>query len=191
MKPEKLSATVTAPFRVNPIEVAIFAAIFGIVGHSVYTLFNERAELFKSALLGGRSSAQESGSPSQAARMGGRSPASTETRDTPLLATLEISCEPQQKLVTPAPRVRLSGAVCGNETHAQTKIINTSNKSEATVFADFKRRVFTTDYIPLVEGRNVIAVSFQHTSGVTASELEIIRGTASSVDAVAQPTSAE
>ena len=48
-------------------------------------------------------------------------------------------------------------------------MVNSANKYSATVFTDVSSQKFSTDYIPLVSGRNAIHVEFSYQGGKTFS----------------------
>ncbi len=172
-------------FRINPVELAIFAGVTLIFVNSVYNLLYERpAGGFTPMLTRGKAPGETG--------LSGRFPASIERRKTEakpvsLLARAEISCEDSQNHKTSAAKLQLGGSLCGSQTAEdtqkllKTEIVNTANHYTATVFADNKGVRFTTDYIQLVDGINPIKVDFFYKDGRTVSKtLAIARDPAAS-----------
>jgi len=128
-------------FKVNPVELAIFSVVSLIVVNSLYNLLRE-------------------GPPS-------REIASSTVGSVDLNCTQAPGTEQQ----TSAEKIRMTGALCGH-TGAKllkTQILNTSNRYSATVFSDEANKKFSTDYIPLNTGKNILNIEFQYSDGKTFS----------------------
>ncbi|MBC7692744.1 MAG: hypothetical protein H7222_13365 [Methylotenera sp.] len=160
-------------FRANPVEVTILAVMALILCNSVYRLFDERAD-FKFAAL-----SPMTAQPTQGAH---RSPASV----IPEFASLDINCDSREtssEQRTAAGKVRLTGPLClqnsqpGSDSAAsqlvKSQISNTANRFNATVFTDVSASRFSTDYIPLVPGRNLIEVEFTYKSNKFTRSLSV------------------
>lgn len=172
-------------FKVNPVELAIFAAVTLIFCNSVYNLFYDRPA---GSLVPMLTKAKAPGSTG----LSGRFPASIERRKTEvapvaIFARKELGCEAQQSYGTTAKEIQLSGLLCGSKSFedaqnlVKTEIVNLNHKGySVTVFPDTKNLKFTTDYIPLVEGQNSIRVDFVYKNGKTISNhLNVARAPAS------------
>jgi len=89
---------------------------------------------------------------------------------------LEMDCDTLKDQETTASRVRLVGPYCGtgNDNRApaaegirvvKTQIVNSSNQFTATIFTDSSSGKFSTDYIPLNPGKNLIRIDFVYEDG--------------------------
>lgn len=155
-------------FRVNPIEVAIFAVISLIFVKSGYSLLYSHDGFDPVALT---ASAED---PSTAAQ--GRTPASV-SPTTKSFSEVKIGCDPTSDgQFVSSRKVRLIGNLCnGTEDVAQEtpinvkkiNVVNTSAKVTATVFPDYVNQKFSTDYISLAQGKNVIYVEYEFKDGKT------------------------
>jgi hypothetical protein len=156
-------------FRVNPIEGFVLGALALVFCHSVYSLFFDFENLRAAPL----------GTGSQAVAMhwepGSRSPASHAT----VFRSVDFKCDEgtapagSPSDVIAASKIRLTGPLCGSPSPStkllKTQVINSANKYAATVFTDLSSQKFSTDYIPLVTGRNPIHVEFTYQGGKTFS----------------------
>lgn len=137
--------------RANPIELLILVMISGIFIHSLYQFFYDQPVVNPSALV-----------PMKANPISeGRSPASTQKN----LLTLELECAPKGEKITSAQKARLSGRLCGNPSSSGAQLLNASisnltNQFNATVFAQTDSNQYSTDYIPLAVGKNIIHLEF-------------------------------
>jgi len=159
-------------FRINPVELAIFSVVTLIFLNSVYNLFYDRQGFHPTTLTPMVSKPTTEG----------RSPASVSK----LFPNLEVKCEQPQGAVqsqeTTAGKVRLTGPLCGAMAAAdaakliKTQVVNNTNRFSATVFTDVSAGKFSTDYIPLNTGKNVIHVEFTYQGGRTvAQDLNVSR----------------
>ncbi len=147
-------------FRINPVEVVIFSAVFLILCNSVYSLFNERNG-FQPAMLSPMAANPVSET---------RAPASTSQS----FLNVDFNCQTQKEMTTSAPRIRLTGPLCGSSDSTGTQLIKTvihndANKFTATVFTDVNSGRFSTDYIPLNSEKNPIRVEFLYKGGKTVT----------------------
>ena len=164
-------------FRVNPIEIAIFSVISLIFVKSGYSLLYARQGFEPEVLT---VSAQDplgtAGSP--ISNLNGRMPASVGP-SAPVAKTfseLKIGCEPDQRTAdVSANKIRLIGNLCSgasvgapDESAQDVKkvnVVNTSAKVAATVFPDYSNLRFSTDYIALAQGTNLITVEYEFKDG--------------------------
>jgi hypothetical protein len=144
-------------FRANPIEYGIFATVTLLFAHSVYSLLYTQEE-FRFAAMTPMASNPVSES---------RAPAGT----IPAFANIELKCDGTDDQVTRAGRLRLSGPLCGGE---KAVVMNDTNRFAATVFTDTDSKKFSTDYIPLNTGRNVIKVDFATKTGSQKTSTVVI-----------------
>jgi len=182
-------------FRVNPIELAIFAAVTLILAKSGYSLMysHEGAETSTLASIAQDPIAIEN-----------RGPAAVIQKT---FTEVSIGCDPSvESPAVSANKIRLIGALCKpsdapaakptvantdndsddqtdvadakapaaddvqHETTADVKqisIVNTSAKVAATVFPDFAHQRYITDYISLAQGKNLIYVQYEFKDGKT------------------------
>lgn len=162
-------------FRINPIEMGIFAIVGALFLNSVYNLFYESPAFQTEASRGLWSKTTE------------RAPASSkrgETASSSLMGQITVPCQaPGQTQAiqipnTNAMRVRLLVQLCESDVvkQAEVKNLTLTRPFEATVFADKSQDSFSTDYIPLEVGRNEISVHVTLASGkVTDRKLEVTR----------------
>lgn len=151
-------------FRVNPIEVAIFAVIGLIFVKSGYSLLYAHEGLEPVALT---ATAQDPLAP-----IDGRTPAAQANAKT--FSEVKIGCEPttNDPEVT-AKKIRLIGNLCGEAQPStpqdvkKISVVNTSAKVAATVFTDPANQKFSTDYISLNPGKNTIYVEYEFKDGKT------------------------
>jgi hypothetical protein len=182
-------------FRVNPIELAIFAAVTLILAKSGYSLMysHEGSETSTLASIAQDPIAIEN-----------RGPAAVIQKT---FTEVSIGCDPSvESPAVSANKIRLIGALCKpsdapaakpvvastdndsddqtdvadakaptaddvqHETTADVKqisIVNTSAKVAATVFPDFAHQRYITDYISLAQGKNLIYVQYEFKDGKT------------------------
>jgi hypothetical protein len=79
------------------------------------------------------------------------------------------------EMKTSASKVRLNGVLCGDEgvTGGQlvkATVLNNNNRFNATVFTDSNSPQFTTDYIPLADGKNTLKIEFAYRDGKTSTQ---------------------
>ena len=156
-------------FRANPIEVAFLSVISLVFMNSVYSLVYDHPG-FKAAALSPMASLPTSE---------GRAIASVSSS----LLNLNFDCDKTLPETTAATRVRVSGLICGfnpvvsPEAAAppQIAVKNKTNHNTATVFPDPASGKFSTDYISLEAGENVIHVEIRLGTGKTISREIVIR----------------
>jgi len=143
--------------KVSPIEVVIFLAITAISFYSAYRLMNESVELNPSTL---QTASRD------------RSPAGQRSS----LEMIKIGCNPSEHYKTSAAQIQLNGSLCGvNEKNLiKADIVNMSNQFHATVFSQSDSNQFSTDYIPLNAGENIIQTNFIDPNGKTFSQQIVI-----------------
>jgi hypothetical protein len=96
------------------------------------------------------------------------------------LMSLDVDCDKPIEQGTSSSRIRLNGRLCGGDPIAgarkllKANITNHSNQYVATVFSDNEENKFSTDYIPLLDGKNTIHLEFSYSDGETASKDIII-----------------
>lgn len=150
-------------FKSNPIELIIFLITSAIFINSVYHILYDHSDFTAAALTPMNSNPISEG---------GRQLASFSSP----IATLDIPCDEAQKKETHATKLRLKGILCGwspkmgNATLAKASIINTANQYSATVFTETESGKFSTDYIPLSTGENIIKFEFTYKNGKTISQ---------------------
>jgi hypothetical protein len=163
-------------FKVNPVEVAIFALVGVILGRSVYHLFQER-ETFQVATL-----KPMEGLPTVAPN---RTPAAFQGEHAFL--SLHYDCDRTSAQATQAQKLRLQGGLCapkalgmlGDFKISKSSIRNLTNDFTATIFPDTLQKRFSTDYIPLAEGKNSIEIEFQYAKEIFKHTFEVDRKIAS------------
>jgi hypothetical protein len=155
-------------FRANPVEIAILLIISIIFVNSVYNLLYDHKGFYPTAL-----SPMSSNPISE-----GRGIASVSQS----LMTIQIPCEPYLDKDTLANKIRLIGSLCGAELGSgrdplvKATIVNSLNQFAATVFTDSSTSKYSTDYIPLNQGKNVFHLEFSYLSGKTVSqELQVTK----------------
>lgn len=158
----------TRRFRINPVELAVFAVITTVFFHSVYHLFHDPNPFQTSEFTPAASNLNT----------GNRALAAT----TQSLLNLQIQCNGDMDQQTSALKVRLIGTLCGIKTPVEheklvkTAIINHANKFAATVFSDLNSGKYSTDYIPLSNGKNPIHIEFAYQDGrLFIQEVTIIK----------------
>ena len=114
-----------------------------------------------------------------------RSPASvdpgvdTQAAVKPLFFTYDLQCNANSDQATDASKLRLTGELCpdGRSPSSvtpphidQITVTNTANKFTATVFTDSNAGKFSTDYIPLNTGKNLIQIQFAYPGGKISTQ---------------------
>jgi hypothetical protein len=158
-------------FRANPIEVAFLSVISLIFMNSVYSLVYHQHG-FRAAALTAMASHPTSE---------GRALASV----TSSLLHLTLDCDKSIPETTEANKVRVSGNICGfnpslafdGSPQPKVAVKNKTNENAATVFPDTASGKFSTDYISLETGENVIHVEIRLGNGKTISREIIINKT--------------
>ena len=155
-------------FRVNPIEVTIFAVISLIFVKSGYSLLYTHDGFDPVALS---ASAEDPIAPNT-----GRTPASA-MLNAKSFGDVKIGCEADKvEQSVSAKKIRLIGSLCAGTENAveetplnvkKINVVNTSAKVAATVFPDYTNQKFSTDYITLAQGKNVIYVEYEFKDGKT------------------------
>ncbi len=147
--------------RTNPVEIAIFSIVTLVLFHSLYTLFYDDKPFYHASLAQAIAAQQTD--------QVQREPASSQA---PALLEVKIDCETPVKIEsTSANGVKISGPLCGTDLEesgnklAETNIVNATNHFSATVFTDTELGKFSTDYIPLTVGNNVLKMNFKYASG--------------------------
>ena len=153
----------TPRFRANPVEIVIFLVALVCFSHSLYNLI-----FFTQSGHGAPALLSMTANPISE----GRTLASTSKA----FSYLDLSCDPNQTLKTEASKVRLSGALCDlpavSESNRleKTAIVNVTNRYSATVFTDLNAAKYSTDFIPLNLGANMIHLEFFYKNGKTVSK---------------------
>jgi hypothetical protein len=172
-------------FRVNPIEVAIFAVISLIFVKSSYSLLYARETLEPTVLT----AQAEDPLKQEPVKADGRTPASVIPISAPrTFSEVTIGCEPGA--ISPnvnSTKIRLVGNLCAGKVDGaahdeliqdvqKISVVNTSAKVTATVFPDYPNRKFSTDYMTLSQGANLIYVQYEFKDGKTmAREFSIMK----------------
>ncbi len=135
-------------FRTNPVEYGIFATVTLLFAHSIYSfLYHDEVRFTALSPVTSKPYAES------------RALASI----SPATLNLDMSCDKPTGSETTAPRLRLTGPLCGGTAQVPMKaaaITNTTNHYTATVFNDADAGKFSTEYIPLTAGDNIIRVDF-------------------------------
>jgi hypothetical protein len=177
-------------FRINPIEIAIFSVISLIFVKSSYSLLYSH-EGDTSVLTSSVEDPLSAGT--------GRTPASA-TVAQKTFSEVKIGCDEKESPAVTANKIRFIGSLCNtsaqtaaatsaaaatdtpsaptaaNENVKKISVINTSAKVAATVFPDYTNQRFSTDYITLAEGKNLIYVQYEYKDGTTlAHEFSIVK----------------
>ncbi len=153
-------------FKVNPVEIGVFAIVAMIFLNSVYHLFYDWKGFEPQKV----SFTDNFKNRSPASLMPGTTDARTNVGQKMGYENVEIGCASQVKHDTIAPRVRLNGPICGHEpgktnsNFVKTEITNNANKSHATVFSDITEGTYLTDYIVLNQGENPVSIRFHFNS---------------------------
>lgn len=155
-------------FQINPIELAVTAAIGGVFLYSLMQLiYSDSTAATSSALVAMKARPTSEG----------RHPLSA--ANSPLL-TLAVECKPAMESSTTASKVRLQGDLCGVKSPDEgirlntATIINTSNQFSATVFAQNDSNHFSTDFIPLAPGANKIHLEFSYSGGIRPFSQDVV-----------------
>jgi hypothetical protein len=150
-------------FRANPVEIVIFLIVAGVFCHSIYGLFYD-SHGFTPAALKPMAANPISEAP--------RTPASASQA----FLNLEIKCAQSHDQDTTAGKVRLAGPLCGTDGSTpatqltKTSVMNAANQFSATVFTDVNSAKFSTDYIPLTTGKNVLHLEFTYRNGKAVTQ---------------------
>jgi hypothetical protein len=149
-------------YRANPIELVIFLIIGTVFVNSCYNLFYQHPAFHTNALTPMASNPLSEG----------RAPASVAQN----LMNLDLTCDQTADATTDANKIRVLGPLCGTNTKIDgtqllhSQISNTANQFNATVFTDIANGKFSTDYLPLIAGKNTIHVEFKYGNGATFSQ---------------------
>jgi hypothetical protein len=167
-------------YRSNPIELGVFAFVFMILVNSVYHLLYDQPT-FTTPILTRMNSNPISENRTPASIQSGQSIASN-------TLTFDFSCNPESEEdpkesaspETTAAKIRFKGTLCRvGSTSTQllrASIVNTANQSSATVFSNGSSELFSTDYIPLKRGENLVRFEFSYQGGKTDTrEIKFIR----------------
>jgi len=162
------SSNQNGPKSINPVEILLFLVVLGFAGNSARRLVNE-TQIFEpraESPIAQRNARESAPQDSQ------RSPASTSSSQ---FATISISCDQGQRLLTQAKKVRLLGQFCGTESgkNAEVTVTNSKNEVRATVFKEDKSKKFSTDYIDVDPGDNPITIEFQKNNANSSHRLPI------------------
>jgi hypothetical protein len=196
----KDTKTETKRFRVNPVEVLILLTMTIVVGNSGYNLLYGTDSFHPSQLktitaqsplspVDNRSLAsaptsafanievkcQRQNTPETTANSDESSSDETASAETAPSTTSSAASSSSNDAKTAASKVRLTGVLCGGDglTGAQlvkATVLNSANHFNATVFTDSDSPQFTTDYIPLTEGKNSLRIEFAYRGGKTNTQ---------------------
>ena len=141
-------------FRINPFEKMTFTlAAFGFFA-SAYSFFLSDQTIHPSTL------SELQPNPLSEGRQLASSAHSS-------LKTLEFQCFKPQDVSVHSKKVRITGHICnawgsiGNPAQlVSSKVLNSTHPFEATVFAVTDSTEFSTDFIPLAAGENLIHIEF-------------------------------
>lgn len=97
-------------------------------------------------------------------------PAPVELKST---ETIQMDCKPSRTLQADSYQVRLESLFCEKD-FQELKVINKTTGSDAIVFKRSPAS-FTTDYISLQKGENLIALSYKKAKQEILQEITIIR----------------
>lgn len=166
-------------FKINPVELVIFAAISGIFCHSAYRLLSDGN--------GFRWDALRPVAENLTTATSNRAPASI-APVTPILETIVVRCDDSDPTTTSADKVRLQFPDCAasatsatalSETAANDHLIsvtNLKNAISATVIPEHDKKTFSTEYLSLEMGENTVQIKTQTPDGkATDREVMIIR----------------
>jgi len=170
-------------FRVNPVELVVFAAVTLVFANSIYQLFYDWDEIRT------KSGTVEEASAGSASR--GLASAS------PLFSSIEVKCNdeaPKKKGAnadahlekTDAAKIRLSGPLClplafqelkenKRPSLLKTEVTNKTTNAVATVITNTTEGRFSTDFIPLNPGPNQIQLKWVYSGGKELSQDLIIQ----------------
>lgn len=161
--------------RVNAVEIAVLSVVAGMCAISLVQLLRHPPDL--GASLG--ASAPERGLASQVVRENVVAQARARSA-----LSLEISqCNASfEQPPTTASRARLTGLLCGYDPAGgsgqliSTQVSNLKSGYAATVFTDLRAGRFSTEYIPLADGPNVLSIHFEYQGGKSfKKEIEITK----------------
>jgi hypothetical protein len=192
-------------FRINPIEIAVFAVVGLIFVKSGYNLLYAKSGYEATALT---EAAQDPVHDPihDSLRARDRDPAQVQASQS-TFSEIKIGCDPS--VVTPSTnsaKIRLIGALCkpaemvqapkqedtetsenapavqalpvavptvteeAAENVKRISVVNTSARVAATVFPDYSNQRFSTDYISLTQGKNLIYVQYEFKDGKTLGQ---------------------
>lgn len=161
--------------RVNAVEVAVLSVVASMCALSLVQLLRNPPDL--GASLG--ASAPERGLASQVVRE--NVVAQARARSALSLEINQCNASLEQPPTT-AARARLSGLLCGYDPAGSTSqllsthISNLKSGYTATVFTDLRAGRFSTEYIPLTDGANVLSIHFKYEGGKSfKKEIEITK----------------
>ena len=192
----------TRRLRVSPVELIILLLVCGIFGNSVYNLFQEQPNIKLQALSPLHQKATES--VRKPAGAGGN------------LFSIDLKCETSASdYTTSSSRLRLTGSLCKQRAPASLSLIpetvragetsglglglgtyskllksqisNSANRYSATVFTDLAAGTFSTDYIPLLPGKNPIQIEFTYQNNKFTTEFNIFHTEEAPVPVVNEP----
>jgi len=162
MKP---SNKTNKPFRINPVEFLIFAFFAAVFTNSLYNLFYDH----QGNPVGDKLTLTAPAAP--AAEVAGA-------------YSLELKCDATNERATDSSKLRITGMLCTNTGSVDSRspaskedlkvstisVSNENNHFNATVFTDFGGSKYSTDYIPLSSGKNVLKVVYTLESGKTINQ---------------------
>lgn len=155
-------------YKANPIEIGVLSIITLVFCNSLYNLLYSPGKIDATALSPMASNPTSEGRHLASVSQG------------TLNSSVDIQCEMNPQKTVQSSKVRILGPLCGaknsaeNLTHAE--VINTTNQFHATVFNNTESVKFSTDYIPLVVGPNLVHLEFAYGDGKKLSqEVMILR----------------
>ncbi len=156
--------------RVNPVEIFVLCVVGGMCAFSLFQLVQNPPELAATA---------ERGLASQVVREN----AVAQARSRSFLSLELNQCGANlDQPPTTASRARLVGTLCGFDPAAGTaqlvgtQVSNAKSGYSATVFTDLREGRFSTEYIPLQPGPNVLTIRFDYRGGKSfTQEIEITK----------------
>lgn len=144
-------------FKINPIELIIFAAVTVVFFNSAYQLFYDWNGFHPSILTQKEIESSD------------RQPAQITGAKT--FEHFDVNCSLDHALATQAARVRLSGSFCGVQNPHKIEITNTRNQANATVFVNSNNKSYSTDYISVEVGANPIQVKYVSLNGQIENQI--------------------
>lgn len=93
------------------------------------------------------------------------------------LQIIEIGCDSSEHYETSAAQIQLNGSLCGMtpKTLIKAEIVNMTNSFHASVFSQTESNRFSTDYIPLSAGKNIIQTKFTYPNEEELSQEIVIQ----------------
>lgn len=162
--------------RINPIEFIVFSIVAAIFFHSVYKLLFDWTGIQKVSLKDPPLS--ESVLHSSLPLDPERGPAALQERS---FSQLEMDCLSENIEKTRTSKIRITGPVCRgnflskNARLINTEIINSSTQVKASVFSFDNKTRFSSDYVYLNRGDNVIQFKFTYSGGKIVTRLLTIK----------------